>query len=71
MHSLVFPYLFFLSLLVRNQQNTKKILVLLDLFKEKWGILGELPKDLPSSLSSFDKQKNSNYKRELEFTLQD
>ncbi|HIH3927686.1 TPA: hypothetical protein ACYQT0_002507, partial [Streptococcus pneumoniae] len=71
MHSLVFPYLLFLSLLVRNQQNTKKILVLLDLFKEKWGILGELPKDLPSSLSSFDKQKNSNYKRELEFSLQD
>jgi len=68
----VFPYLLFLSLLVRNQQNTKKILVLLDLFKEKWGIQGgELPKGLRSSLSSFDKQKNSNYKRELEFTLQD
>ncbi|KEQ35615.1 hypothetical protein SK137_1417 [Streptococcus mitis] len=37
MHSLVFPYLLFLSLLVRNRQNIKKILVLLDLFKENQG----------------------------------
>ncbi|KXA58301.1 hypothetical protein HMPREF3228_01865 [Streptococcus mitis] len=35
----MFPYLLFLSLLVRNQQNIKKILVLLDLFKENRGHL--------------------------------
>jgi len=53
----VFPYLLFLSLLVRNQQNIKKILVLLDLFKEKWGIQGELPKCFVSPSSSLYKQK--------------
>jgi len=57
MHSLVFPYLFFLSLLVRNQQNTKKILVLLDLFKENQGLQEELPKRLASKLSAINEQK--------------
>jgi len=43
----------------------------LTFLKKIKGVQEEIPKRLASKLSAINEQKNSNYKRELEFTLQD